>query len=142
MKRDDSLARSSQAKTQAVMIPSKPIPASVRTFARQILRGTYPARELRRMVTGALAAPRSALRLARRVHDLDLAPELDRIRASGVPCTIVACAGDDLTTCAQCRALATALDADYRELDAADGHIWPVTQPHLLARELSVAAQL
>lgn len=116
---------------------TKPMLASVRTFSRQVLRGCYPAGELGRIVMGAVAAPRSALRLARTVHDLDLAPELERIRASGIRCTIVACAGDELTTSAHCRALAAALDADYREIDAADGHIWPVTQPELLARELS-----
>jgi pimeloyl-ACP methyl ester carboxylesterase len=116
---------------------TKPMRASVRTFARQVLRGCYPAGELGRMVLGAVAAPRSALKLAQTVHGLDLAPELERVRAGGVPCTIVASAGDELTPCAHCRALARALDADYRELDAADGHIWPVTQPELLARELS-----
>jgi pimeloyl-ACP methyl ester carboxylesterase len=118
---------------------AKPMQASVRTFARQVLRGCYPAVELRLMVTGAVAAPRSALRLARTVHGLDLGPELERIRASGVPCAIVACTGDELTTSAHCGALAAALDADYREVDAADGHIWPVTQPELLARELRAA---
>lgn len=118
---------------------TKPMRASVRTFTRQVLRGCYPARELGRMVLGAVAAPRSALKLARTVHGLDLAPELERIRASGVRCTIVACAGDELTTSAHCRALAAALDADYRELDAAEGHIWPVTQPDLVARELRAA---
>jgi pimeloyl-ACP methyl ester carboxylesterase len=118
---------------------TKPMRSSVRAFARQVLRGCYPAGELGRMVTGAAAAPWAALKLARTVHGLDLAPELERIRAAGVPCTIVACAGDELTTSAHCRALAAALDADYRELDAADGHIWPVTQPDLLSRELGAS---
>jgi pimeloyl-ACP methyl ester carboxylesterase len=118
---------------------TKPMQASVRTFARQALRGCYPAGELGRMVTGAVAAPWSALKLARTVHGLDLAPELEWIRAVGVPCTIVACASDELTTSDHCRELAAALDADYRELDAADGHIWPVTQPELLVRELGAA---
>jgi pimeloyl-ACP methyl ester carboxylesterase len=118
---------------------TKPMRGSMRTFARQVLRGCYPTGELARMVTGAAAAPRSALKLARTVHALDLAPELERIRALGVPCTIVGCAGDELTTSAHCRALAAALDADYRELDAADGHIWPVTQPELLAGVLRAA---
>jgi pimeloyl-ACP methyl ester carboxylesterase len=118
---------------------TKPMHASVRTFARQVLRGCYPTGELGRMVMAAVAAPRSALELARTVHGLDLAPELERIRASGVRCTIVACAGDELTTSAHCRALAAALDADYREIDAAEGHIWPVTQPDLVARELLAA---
>jgi pimeloyl-ACP methyl ester carboxylesterase len=118
---------------------TKPMRASVRTFARQVFRGCYPAGELGRMVMGAVAAPRSALKLARAVHGLDLAPELERIRASGVRCTIVACARDELTTSAHCRALAAALDAEYREIDSAEGHIWPVTQPELVARELRAA---
>lgn len=118
---------------------TKPMRASVRTFARQVLRGCYPAGELGRMVTGAVAAPRSALKLARTVHRLDLAPELERIRASGVRCTIVACSRDELTTSAHCRTLASALDADFREIEAAEGHIWPVTEPELLARELRAA---
>ena len=115
---------------------TKPMRASVRTFARQVVRGCYPARELVRMVLGAVAAPGSALKLARTVHGLDLAPELERIRASGVRCTIVASARDELTTSAHCRALASALGAEYREIEAAEGHIWPVTEPELLAREL------
>jgi pimeloyl-ACP methyl ester carboxylesterase len=118
---------------------TKPMQSSVRTFARQVLRGCYPAGELGRMVLGAAAAPRSALRLARTVHGLDLTPELERIRGCGVRCTIVACAGDELTTSAHCRALASALDAEYREIDAAEGHIWPVTHPELLAGALSAA---
>jgi pimeloyl-ACP methyl ester carboxylesterase len=116
---------------------TKPMRASARTFARQIVRGCYPARELGRMVVGAVTAPRAALKLARTVHGLDLAPELERIRASGVRCTIVASAGDELTTPAHCRALAAALEAEYRELDAAEGHIWPIIEPNRLAEELS-----
>jgi pimeloyl-ACP methyl ester carboxylesterase len=115
---------------------TKPMRASIRTFARQVLRGCYPARELGRMSLGAAAAPRSALRLARTVHGLDLAPELERIRASGVRCTIVGCASDELTTGAHCRELATALGADYREVQAGDGHIWPITEPERVAEEL------
>jgi homoserine acetyltransferase len=71
------------------------------------------------------------------VHGLDLAPELERIRASGVRCTVVACAGDELTTSTHCRALAAALDANYREIDPAEGHIWPISEPNRLAEELS-----
>ena len=118
---------------------TKPIRSSVRTFARQVLRGCYPARELRRMVAGAVAAPRSALKLARTVHSLDLGPELERIRAAGVRCAVVACVGDELTTSAHCGRLAAALGADYREIEAADGHIWPVTDPKLLAAALRAA---
>jgi pimeloyl-ACP methyl ester carboxylesterase len=116
---------------------AKPMHASVRTFARQVLRGVYPARELGRSVLGAVAAPSSALKLARTVHDLDLAPELERIRATGVRCTIVGAASDELTTAEHCRELATALGASYREVEARDGHIWPITEPRRLAEELS-----
>lgn len=116
---------------------TKPMHASVRALVRQVLRGCYPAGELGRMVIGAAASPRSALKLARTVHRLDLAPELERLRASGVRCTIVGCANDELTTGAHCRQLASALAAGYREVEARDGHIWPITEPNLLAEELS-----
>ncbi len=116
---------------------TKPMRASVRTFARQVVRGCYPAGELARIVLGAVAAPGSALKLARTVHGLDLAPELERIRASGVRCTIVGCVNDELTTGAHCRELATALGAVYREVEARDGHIWAITEPKRLAEELS-----
>jgi pimeloyl-ACP methyl ester carboxylesterase len=117
---------------------SKPIRASLVTFARQVSRRVYPAREVVRMVGSSLMAPRSAMRSGRAAHDLDLTPELERIRASGVPCTVVACANDDLTTAAHCRQLAAGLGADYREIDAPGGHIWPIAAPEILARELSI----
>jgi homoserine acetyltransferase len=80
------------------------------------------------------------MRSGRAAHDLDLTAELAGIRASGVPCTVVACANDDLTTATHCRELAAGLGADYREIQAAEGHIWPIAQPELLARELSRSA--
>jgi pimeloyl-ACP methyl ester carboxylesterase len=116
---------------------SKPIRASLVTFARQVSRRVYPAREVVRMVGSSLMAPRSAMRSGRAAHDLDLTPELERIRASGVPSTVIACANDDLTTAAHCRQLAAGLGADYREIEAPGGHIWPIVAPELLARELS-----
>ena len=119
---------------------SKPIRASFATFVRQVSRRVYPARELVRMVGSSLAAPRAAMRSGRAAHDLDLTAELAGIRASGVPCTVVACANDDLTTATHCRELAAGLGADYREIQAAEGHIWPIAQPELLARELSRSA--
>jgi len=116
---------------------SKPIGASAVTLAGQILRGCYPARELCRAAAGTAVAPRAALRLGRTVHDLDLRPELERIRVRRIPCTVIGCASDELTTPAHCRRLAALLDADYRELDARDGHIWMITQPDLLHAELT-----
>jgi hypothetical protein len=88
------------------------------------------------MATNMVLAPRAALRLAREVHDLDLTPELQQVRAYGFQCTVVACSSDRLTTCAHCRRLAGLVGADYRELEAPDGHIWVVTQPGRLEREL------
>lgn len=123
----------------AGLVLDRPIRASARAFVGQVLRGCYPAGALRRMTLDTLAAPRAALALARRVEALDLTPELEELRALGIPATVVACSGDRLTTCTHCRRLASALGAGYRELDARDGHIWPVTQPELLRRALTPA---
>ena len=76
--------------------------------------------------------------MARTVHDLDLTPELERIRKRRIPCTVIGCASDELTTPAHCRRLATLLDASYRELDASEGHIWMITDPERLANELTL----
>jgi len=114
----------------------KPLPASAATFVRQVARGCYPARELSHCLARTAAAPRAALRLARAVHDLDLAPELEALRVQRIPCTVIACAGDRLTTSAHCRRLAGLLDARYRELEAREGHIWMVVDPGRLAAEL------
>ena len=116
---------------------SKPIWASLVTFARQVSRRVYPGSEVVRMIGSSLLAPRAAMRSGRAAHDLDLTPELERIRASGVPCSVVACANDDLTTAAHCRQLAAGLGADYREIEVPGGHVWPIVAPDLLARELS-----
>jgi pimeloyl-ACP methyl ester carboxylesterase len=115
---------------------AKPLRGSALTGLGQILRGCYPAGAFRQMVRNTVTAPRAALGLARTVHDLDLTSELAQVRAHGVPCTVVACSSDRLTTCVHCRRLADLLGADYRELEAPDGHIWVVTQPGRLEREL------
>jgi len=115
----------------------KPLPASAGTFVGQVARGCYPLREIYRCLAHAAAAPRAALRLARVVHDLDLSRELEPIRAHRIPCTVIACTGDRLTTAAHCRRLASLLDARYRELDAREGHIWMVVDPGRLAEELN-----
>jgi pimeloyl-ACP methyl ester carboxylesterase len=116
---------------------TKPMRASMVTFVRQVVRGRYPVGHLGRVVGRAVSAPVSALRLARTVHALDLTPELERFHDLGIPCAVVGCASDMLTPSNHCRALATLLAAEYREVDAPDGHIWPITQPQLLAAELS-----
>ncbi len=73
---------------------NKPMWASTATFVGQVARGCYPARELCRALVRTATAPRAALRVAREVHDLDLTPELERICARGIPCTVVGCASD------------------------------------------------
>jgi pimeloyl-ACP methyl ester carboxylesterase len=116
---------------------TKTMRASTATFVRQVVGGRYPLAHLRRVVARAVSAPVSALRLARTVHGLDVRPELERFHADRIPCSVVGCVTDTLTPPAHCRALAAALGAEYREVDAPDGHIWPITQPQLLAAELS-----
>jgi pimeloyl-ACP methyl ester carboxylesterase len=116
---------------------TKTMRASTATFVRQVVGGRYPLGHLSRVVARVASAPVSALRLARAVHGLDVRPELDRFRADRVDCSVVGCATDTMTPPAHCRELAAALGAEYREVDAPDGHIWPITQPQLLAAELS-----
>jgi pimeloyl-ACP methyl ester carboxylesterase len=116
---------------------TKPIPSSLATWARQVVTGRFPLAQVGRSVVRAGLAPRSALRLGRFVHQLDLRPELEAFRANPVPCTVVGCTTDTMTPTSHCRELAALIGADYREVDALDGHIWPITQPQLLAAELS-----
>jgi pimeloyl-ACP methyl ester carboxylesterase len=119
----------------------KPLRSSALTFLDQLRRGSYPFAALRRMAINTALAPRSAFTLARAVHDLDLTPALEELGARGVPCTVIASGGDQLVTCRNCREVARLLAAEYREIDAANGHIWPITQPERLARELTLAVQ-
>jgi pimeloyl-ACP methyl ester carboxylesterase len=116
---------------------TKTMRSSTATFVRQAASGRYRPRHLGWMVGRVAASPFSAHRLARSVHRLDLRPELPRFDVERVPCTVVGCSTDTLTPPAHCRELAAALGADYREVEAPDGHIWPVTQPQLLAAVLS-----
>jgi pimeloyl-ACP methyl ester carboxylesterase len=114
----------------------KPLHRSASTFVGQVARGCYPPGALCRSLAHTAAAPRAALRLARRVHALDLSVELAPLHARPIPCTVIGCATDTLTTPAHCRRMAALLAARYRELDAAEGHIWMVAQPERLAAEL------
>ena len=119
----------------------RPLHSSALTFLDQLRRGSYPLAALRRMAINTVSGPWSALKLARAVHGLDLTTVLQELRARGVPCTVIASDGDQLVTCRHCRELARLLAAKYRELHAPNGHIWPITQPERLARELTLAVQ-
>jgi len=116
---------------------TKTMRSSLAAFARQAAEGRYRLAHLTLMLGHVAVAPLSALRLARAMHGLDLRAGLERFDAARTPCTVVGCTTDTLTPPAHCRELASALGADYREVDARDGHIWPVTQPQVLAAELS-----
>jgi pimeloyl-ACP methyl ester carboxylesterase len=102
---------------------TKPLAASLRDFARQLAGRAYP-REVARSIADGARAPRAALRLARAVRALELERELASLRAWGVPCHVVACTSDTLTTSAHCERIATLAAADYRELRLPGGHMW------------------
>lgn len=116
---------------------AKPIPSSLVTWVRQVVTGRFPLRQVGRSIVRVGVAPRSALRLGRFVHQLDLRPELERVRPNPVPCTVVGCTTDSMTPTSHCRELATLIGAEYGEVDAGDGHIWPVTHPDLVRAVLS-----
>jgi pimeloyl-ACP methyl ester carboxylesterase len=117
----------------------KPIRSSALTFLGQVLRGCYPASALGQMLISTAGAPLATLSLARLVHDLDLTPQLEQVRAHRIACTVIACRSDQLSTCRHCQQIAGMLAADYRELAVADGHVWMITQPDELKNELTRA---
>jgi pimeloyl-ACP methyl ester carboxylesterase len=118
----------------------KPLRASAVTFAGQVARRHYPVRALALAVARVVLAPVSALRLARHVHDLDLRDELGRVRAQGIPSIVVACSTDRLATPQHCRRFAELLGAELQVVDDPGGHVWPITNPALLASFLQERA--
>src|SRR4051794_41599206 len=111
---------------------TKPIPASLVTWVRQVATGRFPFSQVGRSIVRVGLAPRSALRLGRFVHQLDLRPELEQFRANPVPAAVVGCSTDTMTPTSLCRELARLIGAQYGEVDAPDGHIWPVTHAELV----------
>ena len=111
----------------------KPIQESLRDFARQVRSGEYPRRPAAAALLALLRAPRSALALAERVRSLDLRRECARVRAAGIPATVVGCLTDTLVTTDRARALAEALGARYEELDLRGGHMWMLADRARLA---------
>lgn len=114
----------------------KPMAASVAEFARQLASGSYAGADAVVAIARALAAPCSALRLARRVRALDLTLEMEHVRRSGVPVEVVACATDTLVTPLHCRRQAQLLGARYRGLHLPGGHMWMLAAPEQLAAVL------
>ena len=68
---------------------TKPIPSSLFTWVRQVATGRFPLGQVGRSVVRVGFAPRSALRLGRFVHQLDLRPELQEFRGNGVASRVV-----------------------------------------------------
>jgi pimeloyl-ACP methyl ester carboxylesterase len=115
---------------------SKPMTRSLFTFSGQVIRGSYPAVELSRAMSGVLRSPRTAFAVARAVHDLDLSSQLERLSRASVPVTVVGSSTDQLTTPKHCQRLAALLGASYHELDVPGGHIWMIVEPTLLSAAL------
>ncbi|HEX4323192.1 MAG TPA: alpha/beta fold hydrolase [Gaiellaceae bacterium] len=103
---------------------SKPNRACLGAFTAQLASGMYPLGPAARSIGSTLAAPRSALRLARTVRSLDLSAELEAVRRRGIPCTVVTAASDTLTPPDVCRRVARLAGGDYHELAVDGGHIW------------------
>jgi pimeloyl-ACP methyl ester carboxylesterase len=115
----------------------KPIRQSLRDFLRQLASGDYPRGTALTALVALARAPRSALALARHVRDLDLRRECGRVRAAGIPTSVLGCVTDTLVTTDRARALAAALGARYEELDLRGGHMWMLADHARLAAAVS-----
>jgi pimeloyl-ACP methyl ester carboxylesterase len=111
----------------------KPIRESLRDFVRQVWSGIYPRGIAARELLAVARAPRRALAVAGHVRDLDLRRECARIKAAGIPTTVIGCVSDTLVTSDRARALAEAMGAGYVELDLRGGHMWMLADGEQLA---------
>jgi pimeloyl-ACP methyl ester carboxylesterase len=114
----------------------KPIRASLADLGRQLSRGTHDLRDVASSLRMLARAPRASLRLVRSLRRLDLSTEMRIVREAGIPVTVVGCRRDTLVPPVLARQIASLLGASYAELDAADGHVWPIARRDLLAAEL------
>jgi pimeloyl-ACP methyl ester carboxylesterase len=135
-----ALDPSVQAERLVLVNPSvlpleKPVPLMLWDFGRRVAARWFPPGTARPAVGQVLRHPLLARRVGTEVRNLDLSPELGRLR--GIPCKVVATSTDTLTPPAMCRRVAELCAADYRELDVPGGHLWFLRAPGLLARELS-----
>ncbi len=85
----------------------------------------------------AVQAPRAAARLVRQLRRLDLGEDLRALAALGIPCSVVGCVTDTLTTPWHCRRIAASLGAPYEEISSPHGHMWLVRDRALLAGALA-----
>jgi pimeloyl-ACP methyl ester carboxylesterase len=115
----------------------KPIRRSLHDFFRQVARGDYPCGPAWSALAAVGRAPRAAFALAQQVRALDLRRECARVRAAGIPTTVIGCVTDTLVTTDRTRTLAEALGASYHELDVEGGHMWMLANRSSLAAAVS-----
>jgi pimeloyl-ACP methyl ester carboxylesterase len=115
----------------------KPIRKSIADFARQLRSGAYPRGVAASAAAAVARAPRAALALAREVRGLDLQRECARIRAAGIPVTVVGCVTDTLVTCDHTRRLSDLLGGTYEELQSDGGHMWMLSERERFAAALA-----
>ena len=115
-------------------VPAEAEPSARASAGRDRRRG----RALLGARAGSWAAGSGRVRagLRRRVHDLDLRPELRRIGEHAIRSTIIGCPSDELVTPAHAREIARLLRGEYREYSSQNGHIWPITDPEGLIASL------
>jgi pimeloyl-ACP methyl ester carboxylesterase len=119
---------------------TKPMRRSAAQFVARTAGRRFSTRLTAQAVAGVASAPSSALAVARAVRRLDLGAELARVRAAGVPATVVGCTSDTLVTTTHCRQIAAQLDATYREHVADGGHMWMFGRWSAFAAELDGGA--
>jgi pimeloyl-ACP methyl ester carboxylesterase len=114
----------------------KPVRKSATDLVHQLAAGLYPLADALQSARELARSPRGAVRLVRALRGLDLSAQMKRVRAVGIPTTVVGCTTDTLVTPALCRRAAALLGAEYRELTLAGGHVWMLHRPPLLAELL------
>lgn len=112
---------------------------SAATFAQAMVAGHFPLREGLRSAGGVLRSPRAALRVANDVRDLDLTTTMLRVRAAGVPVTIVSCLTDTLVTPDSARQIADLTGGALIELPLAGGHLWMFSRWEHFRAQLATA---
>jgi pimeloyl-ACP methyl ester carboxylesterase len=118
----------------------KPLTASLRELGRQLAGRIHRLPELVASAAHLLRDPVGAVRVERELRMLDLSAELETLRSRGMPAVVIGCSTDTLIPVQDCRSIAEALGARYREVALDWGHVWMLADPPALARELAELA--
>jgi pimeloyl-ACP methyl ester carboxylesterase len=119
----------------------KPVHRSARDLARQLAAGVHPLADTLTSARELGRSPRGSIRLVRALRELDLSAQMRRVRAAGIPTTVIGCSTDTLVTPEHCRRAATLLGGRYRELELGGGHVWMLHTPRALAELLARASR-